>query len=147
MTDQTWNSLLREQLARHWTSRLRDRLDGPADDEYCWEPVPGCWNVIAGVLAARNAAHFGRAPAGYQPFEYAPAAALDQLDAGYAAWPAGVGSPGETGPARPCGQAEEPYAERPLAAPVLNIDREPIHHLAEVCLPRDLYPHTHREAS
>ena len=35
----------------------------------------------------------------------------DQLDAGYAAWPAGVESLGETGLARPSGEMEEPHAD------------------------------------
>ena len=26
-------------------ARLRRRLDGLTDDEYLWEPVPGCWSV------------------------------------------------------------------------------------------------------
>jgi hypothetical protein len=106
-------------------------------------------HVIVGVLAVRSAAHFGRAPTDYQAFEYAATAdeALAQLDAEYATWLAGVESLGETGLARPCGEAEGPYAERPLAALVLHIHRELIHHLAEVCLLRDLYLHTHREAS
>ena len=34
-------------------------------------------------------------------------------------------------------------AELPLAALVLHINRELIHHLAEVCLLRDLHLHTH----
>ena len=25
--------------------RLRQRLEGLSDDEYFWEPVPGCWTV------------------------------------------------------------------------------------------------------
>ncbi|ONH21968.1 DinB family protein [Pseudofrankia asymbiotica] len=189
MTDQTWNSLLRDQLAWHWTHQLRERLDGLTDDEYFWEPAPGCWNVhrrgtgtapvqggagamtidfavptpepaplatiawrlghvIVGVLAMRNASHFDRAPTDYMSFEYAATAtgALAQLDAEYATWLAGVESLGEAGLARPCGAAEGPYAELPLAALVLHIHREMIHHLAEVCLLRDLYLHTHRDA-
>ncbi|MEO3781301.1 DinB family protein [Micromonospora sp. B11E3] len=188
MTDQMWNPVLRDQLAWHWTNQLRERLDGLTDDEYFWEPAPGCWSVrprgsgtapvqagsgamtidfampqpdpppfttiawrlghvIVGVLAVRNAAHFGRAPTDYQSFEYAPtaAAALTQLDAEYATWLAGVESLGEAGLARPCGEAEGPYAERPLAALVLHINRELIHHLAEVCLLRDLHRQTRRE--
>ncbi len=188
MTDQTWNPLLREQLAWHWTSGLRDRLDGLTDDEYFWEPAPGCWNVrprgrgdapvragagamtidfampqpdpppfttiawrlghvIVGVLAVRNAAHFGRAATGYESFSYAATAAeaLAQLDAEYATWQAGVESLGESGLARPCGPAEGPYAARPMAALVLHINRELIHHLAEVCLLRDLHLHTHQQ--
>lgn len=39
MTDRTWKPLLRDQLARHWTNQLRDRLDGLTDDEYFWKPA------------------------------------------------------------------------------------------------------------
>ncbi|XTZ13540.1 DinB family protein [Micromonospora echinospora] len=101
-------------------------------------------HVIVGVLAVRNAAHFGRTSTDYQSFEYAATAAeaLAQLDAEYATWLAGVESLGESGLARPCGEAEGPYAEHPMAALVLHINRELIHHLAEVCLLRDLYLHT-----
>ena len=106
-------------------------------------------HVIVGVLAMRNAAHFGRVPTDYASFEYAPTAAeaLAQLDAEYARWLAGVESLGEAGLARPCGEAEGAYAALPMAALVLHINRELIHHLAEVCLLRDLYLHTRREAS
>jgi hypothetical protein len=185
MTDLTWNPLLRDQIAWHWTNQLRGRLDGLTDDEYFWEPGAGCWNVrprgtgvapmqggagamtidfempepdpsplttiawqlghvIVGVLAMRNAAHFGRTPTDYQSFEYAAtaAAALDQLDTEYATWLAGVESLGESGLARPCGEAEGPYADLPLATLVLHINRELIHHLSAVCLLRDLYLHT-----
>lgn len=54
MTDQTWNLLLRDQLSWHWTRQLRGRLDGLTDDEYFWEPAPGCWSVRPrGTGAAR----------------------------------------------------------------------------------------------
>ena len=100
-------------------------------------------HVIVGVLAARNAAHFGRAPVDYDSFPYATTAAeaLAQLDAEYATWQAGVESLGEAGLRRPCGPAEGPYADLPMAALVLHINRELIHHLAEVCLLRDLHLH------
>ncbi len=108
-------------------------------------------HVIVGVLAVRNAAHFGRTPTDYQSFEYAPTAdeALAQLDAEYTMWMKGVESLGEEGLARPCGEAEGPYAEWPMAALVLHINRELIHHLSEVSLLRDLYLHTriHQEAN
>lgn len=42
---------------------------------------------------------------------------------------------------RPRGPAEGPFAEAPLAALVLHIHREVIHHGAEICLLRDLHPH------
>ncbi|WP_017985768.1 DinB family protein [Amycolatopsis methanolica] len=101
-------------------------------------------HVIVGVLAMRNAAHFGRTPTDYQSFEYAPTAdeALAQFDAEYAMWMKGVESLGEDALARPCGEVEGPYAEWPMAALVLHINRELIHHLSEVSLLRDLYLHT-----
>lgn len=115
------------------------------------EPVPApvttiAWrlgHVVVGVLAARNAAHFGRDPVDYDSFPYAAtgAEALAQLDTEYAAWLAGVESLGEEGLERACGPAEGPYAELPMSALVLHINREVVHHLAEVCLLRDLFAH------
>lgn len=106
-------------------------------------------HVIVGVLAMRNASHFGREPVDYQSFEYAPTAkeALAQLDAEYATWLAGVEALGEDGLDRPCGEAEGPFAAEPMAALVLHIHRELIHHLSEVCLLRDLYLHTRRHTA
>lgn len=40
-----WTATLAEQLDWHWSNQLRPRLDGLSDEEYLWEPVPGCWNV------------------------------------------------------------------------------------------------------
>jgi len=36
---------LLEQIDWHWTTHLRPRLDGLTDDEYFWEPAPGCWTI------------------------------------------------------------------------------------------------------
>ncbi len=52
---------------------------------------------------------------------------------------AGVRGLGGDGLSRPCGPAEGPYAGCPMAALVLHIHREVIHHGAEVSLLRDLY--------
>src|SRR5690625_4955424 len=100
-------------------------------------------HVIVGVLAMRNATHFGRAETDYQSFEYATTAhqALAQLDAEYTAWMSGVEALAEEGLARPCGEHE--FEQSSMASLVLHIHRELIHHLAEVCLLRDLYLHTH----
>lgn len=187
MTEQNWNPQLRDQLTWHWTNQVRDRLTGLTDQEYFWEPAPGCWSVrprgtgtapiqggsgamtidfalpepipaplttiawrlahvIVGVLAMRNASHFGREPTDYWSFDYAASAAeaLAQLHEEYTAWLTGVESLGETGLARPCGRAEGQFAEYPMSALVLHINREVIHHLSEVCLLRDLYLYTHR---
>lgn len=101
-------------------------------------------HVIVGVLAARVAAHFSGPPADYETWEYAATAhtALSQLDQQYSAWTAGVRDLGEEGLLRPCGPAEGPFAEEPLAVLVLHIHRELIHHGAEICLLRDLYRDT-----
>ncbi|HET7430806.1 MAG TPA: DinB family protein, partial [Nocardioides sp.] len=67
------------------------------------------------------------------------AEALARLDTAYDAWTAGVESLGEEGLSRPCGPSEGPFAEAPLADLVLHLNRELIHHGAEICLLRDLY--------
>jgi hypothetical protein len=36
------------ELADYAYGRLRDRVDGLSDDEYFWEPAPGCWSVRPG---------------------------------------------------------------------------------------------------
>ena len=166
----TWNPLLLDQLTVHWEHALRPRLAGLTDEEYHWEPVPGAWtvradgidfeypepqpapvttiawrlgHVVVGVLAMRNASHFGGPPADYATWSYALTAddALAQLDREVAVWRAGVTTLGDEGLLRPCGPAEGPYADQPLAALVLHIHRELIHHGAEICLLRDLYAH------
>ncbi len=170
-------SELAEQLDLHWRSQLRPRLDGLADDEYFWEPVPGCWtvhrdggidfdfpapqpepvttiawrmaHVIVGVLAMRNHAHFGGPPADYQSWSYATdaATALTQLDDAYRRWIDGVRGLDAARLAQPVGPAEGPWAQAPMITLVLHINREVIHHGAEIALLRDLYTHTHPKES
>ena len=164
-----------DQLDWHWQHQLRPRLEGLTDDEYFWEPVPGCWtlhpdgsidfsypppqpepfttiawrlaHVIVGVLAMRNHSHFGGPPADYESWPYARDArtAVDQLDSAYAGWIAGVRGLDDAALARPCGPAEGPYADFSMAALVLHINREVIHHGAEIACIRDLYTHTEKE--
>lgn len=40
-----WKHEVVDQLDWHWRVQLRPRLDGLTDDEYFWEPVPGCWSI------------------------------------------------------------------------------------------------------
>jgi hypothetical protein len=177
-----WNNELFDQLDWHWQNHFRSRLDGLTDDEYFWEPVPGCWSVrprsaadpalargsgefvleyiwpepsqppvttiawrlghiITGVLGERTASHFGGPPITSMTFEYAgtAAGALAQLDTVYAGWVKGVRSLGQDGLSRKCGPAEGPYSEYPLATLILHINRETMHHGAEIALLRDLY--------
>ncbi|MFC7598112.1 DinB family protein [Terrabacter sp. GCM10028922] len=115
------------------------------------EPVPApvttiAWrlaHLIVGVLGARAHSHFGGPEADYQTFAYAGTAseALAQIDAAYAAWFEGVRSWDVDALAEPCGPAEGPWAEYSRAELVLHINRELIHHGAEVALLRDLYAH------
>jgi hypothetical protein len=162
-------SQLADQLDFHWTHQLRPRLDGLTDDEYFWCPVPHCWNVhsdgsidfehpapepvpfttiawrlahvIVGVLAMRNHSHFAGPPADYQSWPYATdaATALRQLDDAYENWIAGVRALGDDELDRACGPAEGPFADYPLMTLVLHINREMIHHGAEIACIRDLY--------
>lgn len=166
---------LAEQLDFHWTNQLRPRLNGLTDEEYFWEPVPDCWtvhpdgaidfaypppepapvttigwrlaHVIVGVLAVRNHSHFGGPPADYESWAYATDAdtALTQLDAAYGDWISGVRKLSDTDLATPCGPAEGPYADETMTTLVLHINREVIHHGAEIALLRDLYAHTQKE--
>lgn len=98
-------------------------------------------HLVVGVLGGRVGTHFGGRRVEYGTFEYAGTAveALCQLDEVYAAWTAGVLGLGAGELARPCGPAEGPFADHPMAALVLHINRETIHHGAEIALLRDLY--------
>lgn len=161
-----------DQLDWHWQNQLRPRLTGLSDDEYFWEPVAGCWtvhrngaidfaypppqpepfttiawrlaHVIVGVLAMRNHSHFGGPPAEYQTWNYATDAdtALAQLDDAYRGWITGVRQLTEDDLRRPCGPAEGPWAEHSMSELVLHINREVIHHGAEIACIRDLYAHS-----
>jgi DinB superfamily len=113
------------------------------------EPVPPpvttiAWrlgHIIVGVLGMRVASHFGGPPVDYSTHRYPgdAATALDQLDEAYAAWITGVRGLGADGLARACGPAEGPWATASMAELVLHINREMLHHGAEVALLRDLY--------
>jgi len=181
--DIDWNQELTEQLDWHWQHHLRPRLADLTDDEYLWEPVPGCWSlrprgeatspmaagagdtvadfdypepdpapfttiawrmahISIGVLGSRAANHFGEpGTVEYATTDWPLTAAggLALLDRHYDAWTTGVRSLGDEGLRRPCGAAEGPFAEYPMAALVLHISREAIHHGSELCLKRDLY--------
>ncbi|WP_330180765.1 DinB family protein [Nocardia sp. NBC_01503] len=104
-------------------------------------------HVIVGVLAMRNAAHFGAPETSYEKWEYAhtAAAALEQLETQIDTWSTGVRGLSEAELRTPIGP-KEPYPELSMADLILHINRELIHHLSEVCLLRDLYLHTHLEA-
>ena len=146
-----------EPAADGWSIRLRGTGTSPAPigsgefecDDAPDDPDPARVTTIAWrlahmtveVLAMRSASHLGGPPASYETWAYAGTAAegLAQLDAEYDRWITGIEALGEEGLLRPCGPAEGPFAEHPLAELVLHIHREMIHHGAEVSLLRDLY--------
>ena len=118
--------------------------------DYAWpapDPVPAttiAWrlsHLIVAVFGLRVGSHFGGEPVDYEKYDYPgdAATALARLDEVYAAWIAGVRGLGTEGLARPCGPAEGPYAESSMATLVLHINREAMHHGAEVALLRDLF--------
>jgi uncharacterized damage-inducible protein DinB len=117
----------------------RSEPDPPPVTTIAWRLA----HILVGVLSQRTAGHFGGPPVDYESFTYAGTAdeALKQLDAAYEAWVDGVRGLGADGLKRPCGPAEGPYAEYPMATLVLHINREVIHHGAEIALLRDLYRH------
>jgi hypothetical protein len=98
-------------------------------------------HITVGVLGMRAASHFGGPPFDYATYRYPgdAASALDQLDAAYASWMAGVRGLSPDRLARPIGPAEGPWADHSMAELVLHINRETIHHGAEIALLRDLY--------
>ncbi len=145
-----------EPAADAWNIRPRGEGSAPAvgAGEYTMDLVfPGpdpapvttiAWrlaHVIVGVFGHRNASHFGGPATEFTSFRYAgtPDGALRQLDEVYAQWTRGVRELGQDGLGRPCGPAEGPFADFPLGTLVLHINREAIHHLAEVALLRDLH--------
>jgi DinB superfamily len=148
-----------EPVAGCWSLRQRGTSTAPraaGAGEYQYEfaypsPEPDpppvttiAWrlaHVIVGVFGGRNAGHFGGPPVDWDTFNYAGTAAeaLVQLDAAYATWIKGVRGLGDDGLSRPCGPAEGPYADHSLAELVLHINREALHHGAEVALLRDLF--------
>jgi DinB family protein len=109
------------------------------------EPPPVttmAWRLchIAGpILAWRNANHFGGPAFDIQTFDWpgSARAAMDLIDDGYERWRSGVAGLDEAALGRDVGGVE-PWSA-PMAALVLHVNREIIHHGAEVALLRDLF--------
>lgn len=98
-------------------------------------------HMIVEVLGERVYSHFDGPEITVETFPFAGTAdeALTQLDVVYRHWIDGVKALGGDGLTQACGPSEGPFAEAPLAALVLHINREMLHHNAEVMLLRDLY--------
>jgi hypothetical protein len=111
------------------------------------DPVPVttiAWrmcHLIVGCFGMRAASHFGGPAVDYQSYDYPgdAATALARLDSAYALWTGGVRGLGTDELRLPCGQAEDPWGDEPMACLVFHINREALHHGAEIALLRDLY--------
>ncbi|MBV8716906.1 MAG: DinB family protein [Chloroflexi bacterium] len=95
-------------------------------------------HLIGSVLAARNASYFGGPSFDADTFAYPSNAreALEMLDQRYAMWKAGVAALDEDALGR---TARERFGRVTMAALILHIQREVIHHGAEIALIRDLF--------
>jgi hypothetical protein len=170
-----WRDELLDQLDFYWDNQLWPRLVGLTDDEYLWEPVPGCWTIRATpsggdramidwqwpapepppvttiawrlahiaipVFGIRASAHFGDGSLTIATANW-PATAEEGLSAlreHYLAWRGGVRSLDDAALRNPIGAAEGPWADRSMATLVLHLNREVMHHGAEIALLRDLY--------
>ena len=136
-----------------WT--LRPAGDGTFSIDWAWpapDPPPFttiAWRLahIAGpVLGIRASNHFGDGSVKLATIRWPGTAgeAVAFVERSYAAWKAGVDALDEAGLARAVGPADGPYAEYPMATLILHINREVMHHGAEVALLRDLYREKHR---
>lgn len=100
-------------------------------------------HIAVGVFAMRLAVHADGPEMDYGTVDWPLTAdrGLALLDAQYAAWTDWVRDLDDDRLWAPCGPAEGPYADRPVATLVLHLNREAIHHGAEIALLRDLYRH------
>ena len=145
-----------EPVAGCWSVRPRadatSRLAAGSGDvvvDYEW-PVPDpapvttiAWRLahVTIVFGQRAANHFDGPAVDYATVDWplTADAMLALVDDAHERWATGVAALGDDGMAESCGPTEGPYAEHPMAALVLHINREAIHHLAEIALLRDLY--------
>lgn len=158
--DLTDEAYLWEPVPGCWSLRRRGQEVGPdgggAGDwvmDYRYpEPEPAPVTTIAwrlghlaiGIFGERDSAHFGDGSVSYQTTDWPPTAAggLALLDEHHDAWIAHLR---EADPSRftaPCGPAEGPFAEHPFVELVLHLNREALHHGAEILLLLDLFRET-----
>ncbi|MDQ3525857.1 MAG: DinB family protein [Chloroflexota bacterium] len=164
-----WNTELLDQLDFAWNYQFLPRMESLTDAEYFREPVENCWNVFRNdvgswavtwtepepfttigwrlvhiaipIFGQRARNHFGDGTVSLEttPIPGSADDAMALVTEQYGIWREGVAALGEEGLERPCGPAEGPYKDHPFATLVLHINREFLHHAAEVAVLRDLY--------
>jgi hypothetical protein len=135
-----WSAEVVDQVESHWRHQLRPRLDGLTDDEYFWQPIPGCWTVSRRRSSAAPRSLGG----GDFTWDYGDPRdgeavtteeALRQFDDAFAHWIEGVRGLGEAGLTSPQGPTSPPeFADAPMVRLILYTSVEVIHHGAEVCI-------------
>jgi len=129
---------------------IRRQPDGTFMADWAWpEPSPPpvttiAWrlaHIATGVLGIRANAHFGDGSLTLEDIVWPGTAAggIALAEDAYADWKGGVTGLSERELAAPSGPAEGQFSDHPFASLVLHINREVIHHGAEVALLRDLY--------
>jgi DinB superfamily len=101
-------------------------------------------HLIVGIFGDRNARYFGGPPVSYESYDYPGTAdqALAELDQHYRRWIDGIRSLDLPELGERC--REPGFETDSMAALILHISREVIHHGAEIALLRDLYRHRAR---
>lgn len=137
-----------EPVADCWTVRT-----GPAGTpQIDWQwPAPDpppvttiAWriaHIAVPVFGMRASAQFGDGSVTVTTARWPLTAdeALAQLDEHHRAWREGVLGLDDEQLQHPVGTAEGPWAEHPMATLILHVNRETMHHGAEIALLRDLY--------
>lgn len=181
-----WGQLLVSQLEFYWDVHLWPRLNGLTDDEYFWEPVPGCWSVRAdaegrfradgpatreqpqpvttiawrmmhiavGCFDTRTKAFFPAETDGGDA-----AADLDMLDPrlapadlphtahdgvaflhdAYHQWRNNIAALDDEAMRTSLGPKGAYFSAEPMAALIVHVNRETMHHGGEIGVLRDLY--------
>lgn len=137
-----------EPVPNCWT--VHPNSSGPATIDWEWptpEPPPVttiAWrlaHVAIGVFGLRASSHFGDGSLTLMnaPWPASAREALDALAEHHKRWRDGIMSLDDAALAEPVGPAEGPWAEHPMATLILHLNRETMHHGAEISLLRDLY--------
>jgi hypothetical protein len=97
-------------------------------------------HLAVGVFGLRASHHFGDGSLTHENAERPLTAneGVAYFKEQAVAWRAQIGRLDEEGLARPVG-GPEAYLDAPMASLILHVNREALHHLAEVSLLRDLY--------
>ena len=146
-----------EQVAGCWSIRPREQATsalaaGGGDvvmDFALPEPDPPpvttiAWrlaHIAVAIFGMRVAAHCDGPAIAVRTLDYPLTAAggLALLDEHYGAWVTHLRTVDDDRLWQPCGPTEGPYADLPFAGLILHLNREAIHHGAEIALLRDLY--------